>query len=318
MTLHLDDWIVWDFWLADRLLSSEPYHLYFLQAPRDIPDPEDRHDLATVGHAVSTNLREWVYVGTALEPGSPGSWDDLSIWTGCVTRDADGARMFYTGRSREEGGAVQRIGIARSADLMHWERDASNWVLEADPRWYVAPGNDADSQSDCRDPWVIHLDDRFLMYYTASAAGVPRDARGVVGLAESMDLDHWTPTAPVTGTGFYGEMEVPQVFGTGQSWNLLFCTGKHTSRADRPTPVWNGTQAMSSTSPTGPFTVPREEPLLADEAGTFYAARLIRDPWDGDFVMAWRRWNPDGSFAGELTNPISVEIYADGAIRLTG
>ena len=54
--LYLDDWIVWDFWLAPRLSADEPFHCYFLQAPRSIPDPEMRHDLARIGHATSADL----------------------------------------------------------------------------------------------------------------------------------------------------------------------------------------------------------------------------------------------------------------------
>ena len=51
--LYLDDWIVWDFWLAPRLSADEPFHCYFLQAPRSLADPEMRHDLARIGHATS-------------------------------------------------------------------------------------------------------------------------------------------------------------------------------------------------------------------------------------------------------------------------
>ena len=46
--LRLDDFWVWDSWVAD---DGDAYHLYFLQAPRSLGDPALRHVHATVGHA---------------------------------------------------------------------------------------------------------------------------------------------------------------------------------------------------------------------------------------------------------------------------
>src|SRR5215218_10773612 len=100
--LYLDDWIVWDFWLAPRLSADEPFHCYFLQAPRSIPDPEMRHDLARIGHATSADLIDWTYHGEILPLGEPGDWDDMTQWTGSVVRDAGTAYLYYTGRSRSE------------------------------------------------------------------------------------------------------------------------------------------------------------------------------------------------------------------------
>ena len=48
-----DCW-VWDFWLAD---DGDAYHLFFLYASRALPHPDDRHLRASIGHAVSANLR---------------------------------------------------------------------------------------------------------------------------------------------------------------------------------------------------------------------------------------------------------------------
>ena len=57
----------------------------------------------------------------------------------------DGRRhLFYTGISRADGVAVQRIGVATSDDLISWER--GELLLEADPRWY--------DREHWRDPWV--------------------------------------------------------------------------------------------------------------------------------------------------------------------
>ena len=44
--------------------------------------------------------------------------------------------MLYTGVNRAEGGLVQRIGLAASDDLVHWDKHPGNPVLEVDPEWY--------------------------------------------------------------------------------------------------------------------------------------------------------------------------------------
>ena len=65
----LDDRWVWDFWIAD---DGSMFHLFFLQAPRSLGDPDLRHDHASVGHAVSPDLTTWTAVGLALSPPEPG------------------------------------------------------------------------------------------------------------------------------------------------------------------------------------------------------------------------------------------------------
>jgi hypothetical protein len=44
--------------------------------------------------------------------------------------------MLYSGINRSEGGLVERIGLATSADLFVWQKEPANPILEADPRWY--------------------------------------------------------------------------------------------------------------------------------------------------------------------------------------
>lgn len=307
MTLHLDHSYVWDFWLAPRLSASEPFHCYFLQAPRSLPDPEMRHDRARIGHATSADLKHWEYHGTILPLGEPGVWDDWTQWTGSVTRHEGRNYLFYTGRSRSEPVSVQRVGLAISDDLYHWQKVEENPLLEAVAPWYAAPAADGSVRSDCRDPWIVRHDDRWLMYYTASAANVPRERCGVVGIATSPDLIHWTPGPPVADPGVFGEVEVPQVFPLGDHWAMLFCTARHAT-IDGVQATWNGTHYFLADSPYGPFTLAPEPLLLADDRGSLYAARAILDPWLGNFVMAFRRHDAHGQFAGDLIDPIPLIV----------
>src|SRR6056297_2197713 len=105
---------------VDVLYHDGLYHLFHLVLPN--------HDF--IAHAVSTNGINWRRVNNALFIGDPGSWDDLMLWTMHVTPDPHRPghwRIFYTGLSRRDQGRVQRIGLATSDDLFHWEKAAVNW-----------------------------------------------------------------------------------------------------------------------------------------------------------------------------------------------
>jgi beta-fructofuranosidase len=148
MTLRLPDHWIWDFWFAE---DGDDVHVFFLHAPHDIGHQELRHGHARIGHAVSRDLRTWAVLPTALIPGPPGSFDDLATWTGSTIAVDGRWYMFYTGISTREAGAVQRIGLATSDDLLRWEKQGM--VLEADPRWYERRGPGAPDEA-WRDPWV--------------------------------------------------------------------------------------------------------------------------------------------------------------------
>ncbi len=199
MYIPTDNYL-WDFWIAPRRSDSDPYHLFHLQAPRSIAHPEDRHWIASIGHATSHDLVHWEPQPTALSPSDTPSWDDKAIWTGSVF-DSDGLwHFYYTALSQRDDGHVQRVGLATSPDLFTWTRHPGNPVLEADPRFLRKRGPAPWEWESFRDPWVIRDpdNDRFLMYLTASANDQEPDAAGVIALAESTDLVSWSSLPPVT------------------------------------------------------------------------------------------------------------------------
>jgi len=118
VTLRLPDRWLWDFWFAR---DGADVHVFYLQAPRALGDPELRHVNATIGHAVSRDLRDWRILPDALGPGAPGAFDDLATWTGSIVQHGGRWMLLYTGVSRAEGAGAQRIGLASSADLLRWE-----------------------------------------------------------------------------------------------------------------------------------------------------------------------------------------------------
>ncbi|MEO6652743.1 MAG: glycosyl hydrolase family 32, partial [Ilumatobacteraceae bacterium] len=107
MPLHFADRWIWDFWLCS---DGDVHHVFYLQAPTSLGDPEQRHWNVSIGHATSSDLNEWTPVADALSPGRAGTFDDFTTWTGSIIRRDGEWVMVYTGTARAERGLVQRIG----------------------------------------------------------------------------------------------------------------------------------------------------------------------------------------------------------------
>lgn len=312
---------LWDFWLVSPQEWGDlhaPYHLYYLQALRTLRNPNLRHGAATVGLAVSHDLRQWVNYGTVLEAGPPGSWDDLAIWTGSVIVRDGVACMFYTGLCKAEKGLVQRIGLAISSDLVHWERDPGNPLLEVDTRWYEPQGTEKKEAQTWRDPYVVYSSDEetYYMFLSARANNGPYDGRGVIGLARSTNLLSWEVLPPMSTPGDFTEMEVPQVVSANGHYYLLFCAARHSAVRLSPTGAkyWWGTHYLIADKLTGPYHFLTDEPLVADTPGTYYAGKLVRDSAGRLYFMAWRQWDEAGNFCGGLSDPAEVHILPDGRL----
>ena len=315
MALHFDDRWVWDFWLVD---DGADHHVFYLQAAHAIGDPDQRHWNVSIGHAVSTDLRDWTVLADALRPGPAPSWDDASTWTGSVVRHDGGWHLLYTGTSHADNRLVQRVGLATSPDLLTWTKRADP-VLEADPRWYETLDPSAWHDQAWRDPWVFRdeRDGAFHALVTARVAAGPTAERGVVGHARSTDLVRWEVLPPVTEPMGFGQLEVPQTVRVGERWYLLFSSDVQTQgerrRADG---TGTGTYYLVGGSPTGPFAVVGDGVLEADPAGSTYAGKLHRDRDGGLVFMAWHRTGSDGTFRGELSDPRPVDVAEDGSLHL--
>jgi beta-fructofuranosidase len=303
-----DDW-VWDFWLAD---TGREYHLFFLTAPRH-HTPDDRHRAATIGHAVSTDLRTWIDLGLALGPSVEPAFDDLATWTGSVVQDDAGRwHLFYTGLSRAEDGMVQRIGVATSSDLTTWVKAGPDALVAADSRWYHrwSPGSDAEAW---RDPWVLRDPDGngWHMLVTATAVDAEPGDGGVLGHAWSADLMTWEVRPPLTepGSGF-SQLEVPQVCVVDGRPVLVFnCLGGQLSPSRRAAGVRGGVWAVPAPTVLGPFDIAHAG-ALTDES--LYVGKLAQSR-DGEWaLLAFVNEGPGGDFVGTITDPIPVTVGPAG------
>ena len=307
--LRLTDRWIWDSWYA---VHEGRHHAFYLQADRSLGDPEWRHRHPSVGHAVSDNLRDWEVLPDALAPSADPAFDDWTTWTGSIVRDDSGTWwMFYTGSRHADEGLIQRIGAARSADLLTWDKVSPDALVTSDPRWYEQLGTAQWYDEAWRDPFVFRYttdhdgegDGRWHMLITARATHGPDAGRGVVGHAVSDDLLSWDVLPPITQphTGF-GQLEVNQVEVIDGIPTLLFCCDTPQLDADGLARHGRGgVFSVTGRSLLGPFDIAAARRFDHDD---LYAARLVshKGRWH---LIGFRNIGPDG-FIGELSDPVPV------------
>lgn len=314
MTLRLDDYWIWDFW---TISSGNVHHIFFLKAPKSIGDPEQRHWNVSIGHAESTDLRDWTVVSDVTAPSALGAWDDKSTWTGSVIWHDGRWVMLYTGTSHAEEGLVQRVGMLTSDDLYHWER-VPEPVLTAHPDFHEMLDLTMWHDQAWRDPWmhVDPSDGHVHVFVTARSNQGDRYDRGVIAHARSRDLLTWEMLPSITAPPGFGQLEVPQLVTLGDRWYMLFASDVDTqSEERRATGPGTGTYYLDADSPYGPFSMLGDGALEVDRLGTTYAGKVSHTS-DGPVFMAWNRFEPDGSFAGHLTAPRPIEVNADGSLMI--
>lgn len=207
--LLLPGWYIGDSWYY---LHNSEAHCFFLTAPETIPVAE-RWNHWDIGHAVSTDLRRWEYVGLALEKGEPGSWDSQKLATGSIVFHARRFWMAYTGIENVGGYWIPRTGMAVSDDLYHWRKVESKPTTQPDGIVYSSGSRAANVSQSWRDPFLMQIEGTFFQYICAR----PSDdsAAGAVELASSSDLQQWSLKPPVVVQPFARELEVPQVYRIG-------------------------------------------------------------------------------------------------------
>ncbi|MBU1175447.1 MAG: glycoside hydrolase family 68 protein [Alphaproteobacteria bacterium] len=323
MVLKLDNQWIWDSWYARK---GDLWHAFFLKADKSLGDPDLRHFNVSQGHATSTDLTNWSYLGTTISPSDGPAFDDMTVWTGSVIAGQDGLwHLFYTGGSRAENALIQRIGHAVSEDLHHWRRTGRDGLcldMKGPAARHYETAHMIGHWHDraMRDPFVIAdpEGEGYLMFFTARAEGVAEaNAGGAIGLATSPDLDTWTLEPPVFVGGF-GQLEVPQVFETGGRWYCLFCTSaQHWSEAYRAAnrqPPVTGSHYLMADNPRGPWRIAPGPFFDGALPSHRYAARIL-DTDKGLRILGFA----DGGktdFGGYIFDPEPVSVDAEGLLRI--
>jgi beta-fructofuranosidase len=329
MAFRLTDKWVWDFWFAQ---DGSDYHMYYLQADRNIGDPDKRHFNTSLGHAISQDLVSWKNLGTCFEKSKTPAWDDTAIWSGSVLKHENRWYLFYTALSQADNNKIQRIGMASSPDLHHWQRATNGPILECDDEHYdpehIGHLQEQFCMQVCRDPYVIPDPNGkgFRMYFTARHRHGPADGRGAIGIAHSEDLYHWQLSPPVTPAGDFNECEVPQYLEMNGHYYLIFSVAsEHYSEAYRQHLVEqnlqqhlhdSGTHYYIASHPNGPWRLGGLPFFAGNPQNTHYCGKIINNPQGHPVLMAFRNLNLKGEFLGEISNPIPILKDNDGALKL--
>jgi len=316
---------VWDFW---TVRDGATTHLYYLNAPRNLPHPDDRHRNAVIGHATSRDLKSWTDHGQCLGPSAKPAWDDGTTWTGSTVRRPDGRwMMFYTGTTYRGGINLQRIGAAVSDDLHNWVKLQQNPILTTEQRWYElydfeATGTRPWHDEAWRDPWVYPdpSGNGWRMLFTARENLGPDKGRGVIAQAWSADLETWTAEEPFFRIGHFGEMEVPQLFEIDGWWYCLFCNAARNQDASyippNGQPRHSGTHYLRSRVPSGPFEMNEHAFFAGDPEGRLYAGRMVMGNDGKPRFMAFLNELPGGGFGGTLSDAMPMWRTPDGRLRV--
>ena len=318
MTHRLDDKWVWDFWFAQ---DGCDYHIFYLQAPRSLIDPNLRHKHATIGHAVSADLCHWDVLPDALTPASDDrAWDNFTTWTGSVIGHLGIWHMFYTGTSHAEKGLVQRIGVATSDNLVSWKRYEENPVIIINRLWYEMLNLDLWHEQAWRDPYIFHYNGRFHALITARANLGEPSGRGVIGYAYSENLINWDVQAPITEPGEFGNLEVPQIVQIGKYWYIFFSVEYTRFSKARRMPLGkkqqSGIHYLVSEQPFGPYTFLTDDFLLGDSACTKYSGKMIQNPKGEWVLVVCNHFALNSEFQGEISDPIPIRQESEGRILI--
>ena len=320
MTLHVEDKWVWDFWFAR---DEADYHIFYLQAPRSLENPDLRHWHTTIGHAISKDLIHWEILPDALVPSKHADvFDNLTVWTGSIIKQDNTWYMFYTGTKREEQGKVQRIGMAISEDLMYWRRHQDNPIMVIDPHWYELLDESIWYEQAWRDPWVFEYDGRFHALITARTNKGTPDTRGVIGYACSVDLLHWEVKPPITKPGEFSYFEVPNLTCINNKWYLIFCVEAEKYSKQRMKRLGyrqlSGTHYMIAEHPLGPFHAFPDDVLLADVKASYYSGKIIQNPVGHWVLLASIQFGRGDGFIGDISDPILIKVGGDGELFVVG
>ena len=310
--LQLADHWVWDCWLFD---DGDNFHIFFLRASKALGDPDRRHFRASVGHAISKDLKSWTLLPDALVSGDAPAWDDVATWTGSVVKNpVDGLfYIFYTGVTRSGSGIVQQVGYATSTDLITWNKNVSNPVVSADSRFYEGQET-GDPDTNWRDPWVFFddRDNKWHMLVTADIKGGGIKTRATVAHATSLDLKVWEVLPPLHGESGFGQVEVVQVEKIDGRYVLIFCVASHHINDFKPG-FQTGTYSVPIDSPTGPIHFDRAEIIDADG---IYAGHIIKDR-DGQWVLlGFENGQVKEEFTGRISDPIPLIMTEAGTLKV--
>ena len=307
---------MWDPWFVAHEGQVHLFHLQRLANGSKRTAAEADH----IGHAVTRDLIHWTELPLTVGPGEKGGMEDMQPWTGCTVVQEGVFHLFYTMRSTRDasrsnygGGGIQRIGLATSSDLVHWQRYPKNPVLTPDPRWYVHEGKpEPGNKVGCRDMKIIRdpAGDGWIGFYAATVPAEEEAEAACIAVARSKDLIHWEQMPPAFHPKRYGEVEAHDVFPLGGKWWMTCLTSHgHGNRGGFSDPnVVRGTIVAVADKPEGPYREPA--PGYALLGGDLTAGNTVSTV---EFEGKRYAFFQEGQF---LSPPLELNVSSEGRLRL--
>ena len=307
---------MWDPWFVAHEGQVHLFHLQRLASGSKRTAAEADH----IGHAVTRDLIHWTEWPITVGPGEKGGMEDMNPWTGCAVVKEGVFHLFYTmrgmrdaSRSNYGGGGIQRIGLATSSDLVHWQRYPRNPVITPDPRWYVHQGKpEPGNKVGCRDMKIIRdpAGDGWIGFYAATVPAEEEAEAACIALARSKDLIHWEQMPPAFRPKRYGEVEAHDVFTLGGKWWMTCLTSNgHGNRGGFSDPnVVRGTIYAVADRPEGPYHEPAGGNILLGGDNTS-GGTVSSVEFEGKRYAIFN----EGS---HLSPPMELNVSPDGRLRM--
>lgn len=192
------------------------------------------------GHISSKNLKDWIELPDALDKGvDQRGPDGEAIWTGSIVENNGQFYLFYTGKNMQDPKGDQKVMMAVSKDLIHWEK-LPQLTFYADGKIYWSkPVNGAIDDKQIyhhqafRDPHVIWNDEEkkwWMLLHAMLADG----SSPVMGLYSSDNLTDWRPENPLVVYPVSVSGDCPEIFRMDNWWYII-CADYHYMRAERST-----------------------------------------------------------------------------------
>ena len=149
----------------------------------------------------------------ALEPGPPGSWDDVATWTGSAVHHDGLWRMFYTGVSTAEDGPSSGSAWPPRPTLAAWTQASCQPTHRARRALVRTARPQPLADQAWRDPWACTTPMATVFMPSSLPCPRGRPTMRVASSATSWSSDSVAigGAPPLTEPGEFGQPEVPQV-----------------------------------------------------------------------------------------------------------
>ena len=302
---------LWDTWFIKQ---QNTYHAFYLQCTNNIQDPEERHNLSSIGHATSNDLIKWHEQPTALLPTN-NAWDDLCLWTGSTIKHNDLYYMFYTGRSKQTG-LTQKIGFATSKNLNSWTKYHKP-ILEAQNELFsiTNTSNEIGSPPAWRDPFVFKNNNKFYLILSARIkTGTIYNA--CLAIFESNNLIEWKKPKVLLDLGLFDEMETPQIIKQDDYYYLLFSCKKEKCHPSIQKKAHSALYCFRSKNIYGPYEKTTSTGAIINYKSAMYNVRLLQKKENLYWAIGFLQNDKNNRFIGGISQPFRVRLPVEQIINI--